>query len=196
MKKEINGDMPCGAGTSEQFGYESAHKVALADPKMSLDLHQLQKLWQVGERMVVKRYVEKHYLGLAMQEWLMRTRDVELILAYLTHHLNFGLCESAEELLMALDNYELRKTYLDQWHLRQSSVLLLFAEKQFALLRRYVAKHPEESFSRTMLILMFEAGDKKLIEQYIKTHPSFLKDERYADKLRNAGFEVSVSTEI
>lgn len=159
------------------------------------DLQQLRAAWSAGKKEIVIGYVKKHYLSSAMQEWLMRTRDADLIMAYLKHHSETGLFESAEELLMALDSYELRKTYLEQRHLRQSSVLLLFAEKQFALLQRYIVKHPEECFSRTMLFLMFEAGDKKLIEQYINTHPSLLKDGRYADKLRKIGLNCSVAAE-
>lgn len=160
----------------------------------SLELSQLQELWEGGNKEIVTNYVKKHFLGSALQIWLMRTRDAELILAYLTSHRSCGLFEDAEDLLMSLNNNQLRKVYMEQWYLRQSSLLLLFAEKEFALLRRYVAKHPEESFSRMMLRLMFETGDKKLIRQYVRVHPSILEEERYADKLKEFGLISTVST--
>lgn len=158
----------------------------------TLSVMQLQKLWADGNRDFVKSYVQKHFLGSAMQIWIMRTRDTELISAYLTSHKNCGLFEDAEELLMSLNN-KLRRTYLEQWHLRQSSLLLLFAEKEFVLLRRYVKKHPEECFSRTVLFLMFETGDEKLIRQYASIHPSIFEERRYAGKLKEFGLISPVS---
>ena len=165
----------------------------VCDAGAALSVSQLQALRENGNRAAVKNYVETHYLGAAMQEWLMRTSDTELIAAYLNSHQNCGLFEDAEELLMSLNNNKLRKIYLEQWHLRQRSVMQLFAEKEFTLLRRYIAKHPEESFSRTMVFLMFEAGDKKLIRQYARFHPSIWEEERYAGKLQEFGLISPVS---
>lgn len=159
-----------------------------------LSVSQLQTLWADGNKDMVRNYVESHSLGSVMQIWLMRTRDTELILAYLASHKNSGLFEDAEELLMSLNNNKLRKAYLEQWHLRQSSLLRLFAEKEFALLSRYVAKHPEESFSRTALFLMFETGDIKLIRQYLRIHPSLGEDGRYAEKLKEFGLISPILT--
>lgn len=154
---------------------------------------QLFTLWENGDKETVRNYVKEHYLNSSLQIWLMRTCDVELIMTYLRNHPDIGLFEDAEELLMTMHCPELRRTYIEQWRLRHSSLLLLFAEKEFALLRRYVVKHPEECFSRMLLLLMFEMGDKKLIRQYVRTHPSILKEERYADKLRDFGLINSVS---
>lgn len=192
MKKRNVKDNPCFMG-------DSKHSTAVCEVDIAnvvLTRQQLQEYWETGDKDVVRSYVEKHYLGAAMQEWLMRTRDVELIMTYLKHHSDCGLFEGAEELLMAIGSYKLWETYLEQWRLRQSSVLLLFAEKQFSLLSKYVVKYPEENFSRTMLFLMFETGDKELIKQYVKTHPSLLRDERYASRLREVGFKAFVPTNL
>lgn len=158
-----------------------------------LNLQQIRELWNAGDREIIKNYVKEHYLGSAMQEWLMRTRDMELIMVYLENYSSFGLFEEAEDLLMSLKNYKLRKTYLEQRQLCHRSILMLFAEKQFVLLRRYIAKHPEEIFSKTMISLMFETGDKKLVSLYIQSHPSLLKDECFAKRLQKAGFFNLVS---
>ncbi|MCM1322754.1 MAG: hypothetical protein NC218_01060 [Acetobacter sp.] len=189
MSNRIFRDDPYYAGTSKH----SSDVCTTEFDRSTLSMSQLSTLWANGDREIVRTYVEKHFLGSALQIWLMRTGDVELIKAYLKRHPHSGLFEDAEELLMALNSYELRKVYLDQWHLRRSSILLLFAEKEFALLRRYVVKHPEECFSRTMLSLMFETGDKKLIRQYTKVHPSLLDDERYADRLQKFGLVSTAS---
>lgn len=144
---------------------------------------------------MIKKYVKNHYFGSSMQEWLMRTGDVDLIMTYLKYHPDLVLFDGAEDLLMGLKSYKLWNAFIEKGRLRQSSILFLFAEKQFGLLRRYVVKHPEETFSRMMLSLMFETGDKKLISQYVQAHPSLLKDERFAGKLEKVGLRNLVLAE-
>ncbi len=172
---------------SEKASDRRAGCAVIKKKECNLDLPQIQELWARGEREIVKNYVREHYLCRDFQLWLMRTRDEELILLYLKNHHGLWLFEDAEQLLMSLDADEIRLAYLEHWRLRPYSLLQLFSEKKFFLLRKYVATHPEEEFSRTMITLMFEMGDEKLIRQYVDVHSSLLSNTRYTDKLQKFG---------
>lgn len=169
--------------------YEHLAKDAIQDEIKhgSLDSAELQELWVAGNIDFIKTYVETHYLGAKAQVWLMRTREIDLIKIYLTHCSPMRLFEEAEELLMQLNNRELRQIYLDRCPLRHHSLLMLFAEKDTELLKRYLCRHPEEFFSRLILGLIIEQNDESLVQLYVKLHPFVLKEEKYAETFRKLG---------
>lgn len=162
-------------------------KVADTPPPSTLSCQQLQELWTTGRQNEVRKYVKTHYLNSQAQLWLMQTKNISLIKAYLQKHPETGLFEDAEEMLIALKDKTACLAYINNRPLRHRSILTLFAEKETEILQAHLAKYPDDSFSRLAIILMFELGNKKLIQQYLQLHPSMSNNANYREKLKKIG---------